>query len=333
MSSQLVSVIIPCYNGAQFVGDAIENALSQTYPNVEVVVVDDGSTDDSLQVIRSFGDRVRWESLPNGGACRARNRGAVLAQGDLLQFLDADDLLYPQKIDEQVALISSGGFDSVFCDVAIVPFDGSAGAVVSKHARHVDPVIAALGPNAGTTAALHRRAAFFAIGGFRPDLVAAQERDLHLRLACSGKSFGCLEQVLATQRIRAGSISSSYLRVVQQYESIVTPLFHDMLLTDRMSETRARAFADFMARAARVAIRFQDHALADRYFALARSMHPSGGLHGAYGRLGRLMHRSVGPRCTAFAARWVWGVRKGSVRIPRPLIRDNRTEPCVKNGG
>ncbi len=320
MTSPVVSIVIPCYNGAQFVGDAIENALAQSQPEIEVVVIDDGSTDDSLRVIGSFGNRVRCESIPHGGACRARNRGAELARGEFVQFLDADDLLDPEKIERQVAVLRKENLDSVFCHVSVVPFDGRergragarAGAPgkISRHCRHADPVIAALGPNAGTTAGLHRREAVLAIGGFRDDLAAAQERDLHLRLAASGRTAGCLDQVLATQRIRPGSISSSYLRVVEQYEKFARPIFDDLARAGRLTDERARAFAEFLARAARVALRYREHELADRYFSIARSMHASGGLEGAYGRVGRVLHRSVGPRYTALAGELLWRARK-----------------------
>ncbi len=70
----LVSILIPCYNAERWIGQAIESALGQTWPNKEVIVVDDGSTDGSLEVIKSFGDRIKWETGPNRGGNVARNR-------------------------------------------------------------------------------------------------------------------------------------------------------------------------------------------------------------------------------------------------------------------
>ncbi|HWP40292.1 MAG TPA: glycosyltransferase family A protein, partial [Tepidisphaeraceae bacterium] len=102
MSRGLVSVIIPCFNCARFVGEAIRSALNQTYEPLEVIVVDDGSTDDSRQIIRSFGNRIRWEFQANHGACAARNRGLELSRGEFIQFLDADDLLHADKLRRQV---------------------------------------------------------------------------------------------------------------------------------------------------------------------------------------------------------------------------------------
>jgi len=91
--STRVSVVIPCFNAASYVGQAIDSALAQSHGDVEVIVIDDGSTDGSSEVIASFGARIRSEQLPHGGAPRARNRGLALATGQAVTFLDADDLL------------------------------------------------------------------------------------------------------------------------------------------------------------------------------------------------------------------------------------------------
>ncbi|WP_428938295.1 glycosyltransferase [Fontivita pretiosa] len=106
MGAPLVSVIIPCFNAGRFVGDAIRSALRQTYRPIEVIVLNDGSTDESEQIIRSFGDSIRCESSPNRGACAARNRGLAMSRGELIQFLDADDLLHPEKVARQVKELS-----------------------------------------------------------------------------------------------------------------------------------------------------------------------------------------------------------------------------------
>jgi glycosyltransferase involved in cell wall biosynthesis len=97
-TSPRVSVIIPCYNAEPFVGEAIESVLGQTHDSVELIVVDDGSTDRSLDVIRSFGDDVQVIAQENHGACHARNRGAEAAEGAYLMFMDADDVIGPATI-------------------------------------------------------------------------------------------------------------------------------------------------------------------------------------------------------------------------------------------
>src|SRR6266404_2541964 len=102
----LVSILIPCFNAERWIAQAIESALAQTYIDKEVVVVDDGSTDRSLEIIKSFGDRIRWENGPNRGANVARNRLLELARGEWLQHLDADDYILPDKVEKQMEFIS-----------------------------------------------------------------------------------------------------------------------------------------------------------------------------------------------------------------------------------
>ena len=109
--SSLVSIIIPCYNSEKYVTETIQSALDQTYANCEIIVIDDGSTDGSLEVIKSFGDKIHWETGPNKGGCAARNQGLSLAKGNYIQFLDADDLLESRKIELQMVLAGKNGPD------------------------------------------------------------------------------------------------------------------------------------------------------------------------------------------------------------------------------
>lgn len=106
----LVSIIIPCYNAAFWLPQTLESALAQTWPATEIIVVNDGSSDSSLAVAQSFATRgVRVVDQPNGGASAARNHGLRLAAGEFIQFLDADDLLAPDKIERQVRLLQARG--------------------------------------------------------------------------------------------------------------------------------------------------------------------------------------------------------------------------------
>jgi len=114
--SPLVSIIIPCYNAERWVKQSIQSALDQTYSPVEIIVIDDGSTDQSLEVVKSFGDKITWETGPNRGANHARNRGLDLAKGNYLQFLDADDYLLPEKIERQMKVLPASGADVIYED-------------------------------------------------------------------------------------------------------------------------------------------------------------------------------------------------------------------------
>lgn len=107
--NELVSVIIPTYNRAHCVSATIESALNQTYPHLEIIVIDDGSTDNTMEVLKTrwgTDPRVRAVSQPNGGVCLARNHGFALARGKYIALLDSDDLWHPHKIQVQVACIN-----------------------------------------------------------------------------------------------------------------------------------------------------------------------------------------------------------------------------------
>ena len=102
----LVSVIVPVYNGALFVTDAIRSITAQTYPAVEIIVVDDGSRDGSDSIVHALGDdRIRCVAQANAGTAAARNRGVELASGRYLAFLDQDDVWLPAKLAVQMALL------------------------------------------------------------------------------------------------------------------------------------------------------------------------------------------------------------------------------------
>jgi glycosyltransferase involved in cell wall biosynthesis len=109
MTPPLVSILIPCHNAARWLAQTLESALAQTWPNREIILVDDGSTDDSLGVARRFEPRgVQLLGQPKRGASAARNRAWRAARGDYLQFLDADDLISPDKIGRQVTALAGG---------------------------------------------------------------------------------------------------------------------------------------------------------------------------------------------------------------------------------
>ena len=97
-----VSVVIPSFNAERFVGQTIRSVLAQTRPPEEIIVVDDGSTDETGEIVRSFGSAVTFVELGHGGACRVRNHGASLARGDALMFLDSDDVLGPEVLQHLV---------------------------------------------------------------------------------------------------------------------------------------------------------------------------------------------------------------------------------------
>ena len=207
-----VSVVIPCYNAEATIAAAIESALSQTWPHTEVIVVDDGSQDGSLEVIRSYGNRILWHAQPNAGGCAARNRGVELSTGECIQFLDADDLLTPEAVASKVARLDSARPRVVPCSTLTV--DETRGIP----ARMVGPthwferdfdlekLLSSGSPQ--TAAPLHRKENLLKVGGFRVGLTSCQEHDLHLRLAVElDLEFEARDPVGVVIRPEPGSLS------------------------------------------------------------------------------------------------------------------------------
>lgn len=306
MHSPLVSIIIPCFNAEAFLGKAIDSALAQTYPRKEVIVIDDGSTDGSLEVIRSFGDRVRWESGPNRGGCAARNRGMELARGELIQFLDADDLLLPDKLERQVPLVLEDPSLLVYCDYDILGAGGPGGNVVKCPAYRGEDSVVFVARKSGlqTSAPVHWKHNLARIGGFREHLPCSQERDLHLRLACSGLGFRHLPEVLFTVRRREGSVSSDSVKVLDQHSNIAWHAHELLRRSGGLTDERSAALAGFLAADARAYLRHGLVEQAELYFEQARRMHPDGGIPQAFSRKTRWLVRTIGPALTQRLVGW-----------------------------
>ncbi len=294
MNTPLVSVIIPCFNAAHFIRDAIQSALTQTHPAVEILVVDDGSTDNSLEIVRSFGPRVRCDSVTHAGATAARNRGLRAAAGEWIQFLDADDLLMPEKIERQLQARTDED-RIVFCDYeAVSALTGATIPMPMPPFTGGDPIPFILQRQLSTAAPLHPKKQLLNVGGFDESLPCAQEYDLHLRLACNGAHFVHLPVTLSRVRKRTGSLSSDYVKILAQYPRILQRAYGILGAAGTMTDERARAFAETMARAGRHLLQRQHRNEGIEAFRLARRMHREGGL-GVYRTPARWLHRLLGP--------------------------------------
>lgn len=102
-----VSVVIPVYNGEKIIAKAIETVRAQTYPVHEIIVINDGSTDHTEDVLKSFGDKIRYKTMPNGRCAKARNAAIAMSTGDWIALLDADDIWYPAKLEKQMAVVAA----------------------------------------------------------------------------------------------------------------------------------------------------------------------------------------------------------------------------------
>ena len=148
-----VSVIIPAYNKADLTIKTVQSVLSQTYENIEIIVVDDGSTDDTKNKLKLFGDRIHYIYKQNGGVCSARNVGIKQATGEYIALIDCDDIFYPEKIAKSVKCLekkSDHGF--VYTDAYFINRDDN---IISKHQILNRPASGWIAPAANVLNAIH----------------------------------------------------------------------------------------------------------------------------------------------------------------------------------
>ncbi|MFT7649398.1 MAG: glycosyltransferase involved in cell wall biosynthesis [Candidatus Poriferisodalaceae bacterium] len=197
LSSAAVSVVIPTYNRADLVGEAIDSVLGQSRPPNEVVVVDDGSTDATTPVLAAYGDRIRVVRQSNGGIGRARNAGLDVAGGEFLAFLDSDDIWMNNKLESQlIAFDSDPSLEAVFgaCEQF---YDPSVDAAFrERHKIKTDASPATL-----SSALLVRRSAFDRVGDFEVSRSAGVDVDWFLRARESALRFLVLDQVVYRRRL------------------------------------------------------------------------------------------------------------------------------------
>ena len=179
-----VSVIIPAYNAEPFVAMTVNSVLQQTYQDLEVIVVDDGSSDRTAACLEEFGDRIRVHRQANAGVAEARNNGVKISSGSWIAFLDADDLWLPHKLERQMAL---GNAPLVYSDRFNIGARGELPVVQSEVTKmHEGDVFLPLlleGNFITNSSVLIRRDVFAAAGGFAAGVSPAEDWDLWLRVA------------------------------------------------------------------------------------------------------------------------------------------------------
>jgi len=200
----LVSIIIPTYNYGRYVRHAIDSALKQTYPNIEIIVVDDGSSDDTQAVLAEYGGKICSIRQENQGASAARNRGIREARGDYIAFLDADDAYRVENIKKKVAYLQSHPeYAWCYSDWVWVDEQGKAymlGSEPEKSLAHLKArgdVLqkALLGYLLGTNVFLFSRRVIDTVEGFDESLAVREDYDLYVR-ASANFAIGYVDQVL-----------------------------------------------------------------------------------------------------------------------------------------
>jgi len=213
-----VSVIVPAYNAARYVAEAVESVLAQTHPPAEVLIVDDGSADDTEERLRPYGGRVRYIYQQNQGVASARNRGLREARGNLIAFLDADDVWHPEKLRWQLmafaqrpelGAVSTQRFDWPGTGYPeLRPADPLASMTLISWPKLV------VRNHLDTSAIVVRSGVLEAVGPFDTQLQGPEDFDLWLRIA-EVTTFGHLNLPLTGYRNSPGSVSKQADRMIR----------------------------------------------------------------------------------------------------------------------
>lgn len=204
----LVSAVIPAFNAERFIRTAVQSALAQTYASLEVIVVDDGSTDRTGAIAQGFGKQVHYVWQGNQGVAAARNTGIELARGELIAFLDADDEWLPDKTTTQVTALLADGAIAAFTATRYVD-EMSGHEWIESCPAQPDVVQALLVSSAivgPPSAALVRRQALRDVGGFDRQLSQSADWDMWLRLAMIGR-FSVTDEPLVRYRVHNTNMS------------------------------------------------------------------------------------------------------------------------------
>jgi len=232
-----VSIIIPAYNVAPYIGETLDSVFSQTFADYEVIVINDGSpdTEELERELARFGDRINYAKQENRGASAARNAGLRTAGGEFVAFLDADDLWLPSYLDEQIKFIRERNCDLVCADAEVFS-DGS-----HKDETYMETLMADA-PPAGdvtfigllsaeqsliTSGVVVRRERVFEVGFFDEALRNSQDFDLWLRLAWNGTRMAYQRRVLLRYRSRDNSLSGDEVNVHRRELRVLEKVEHE----------------------------------------------------------------------------------------------------------
>lgn len=217
-----VSVIIPAYNAEDFIREAVDSALAQTHRDIEVIVVDDSSTDDTPLILKGYGDRILVHRQANTGVAGARNTGARLSTGEWVAFLDADDVWRPAKLERQLAISTSAvSYTNRFNFGARGALPEVQSEVTPLLAGDVFVPLLARGNFITVSSVMMKREVFDELGGFYHQPGGCEDWDLWLR-AAEHHEFSVAPEPLVGYRFHATSMSRNYRAMAPARRSVVS---------------------------------------------------------------------------------------------------------------
>jgi glycosyltransferase involved in cell wall biosynthesis len=247
----LVSVIIPVYNRDSTIVAAVESALAQTYQNLEIVVVDDGSTDATVDVLKPYSDRIRLICQKNAGPSAARNRGVKESTGGIVAFLDSDDHWHPEKIARQTDLMERAG-PGMCCCVCNATVKGAMGQVIGYtfDFAGIRPAFdEGVWSNPQELLATRfllfnqvvavRREAFEKAGGYAEHMRLLEDYELSLRLTSAGR-WGVIRDPLVIKHNDTNGIGVECMTDREKHAEVQASVFEAILKTGIVSESKSQ---------------------------------------------------------------------------------------------
>ena len=252
-----VSIVIPVYNGANFLSQAIDTALAQTYNNIEIVVVNDGSKDDGAteKVAMSYGDKIRYFSKPNGGVSSALNYGIEKMQGEYFSWLSHDDLYEPEKIKKEVEVLkTSVNHDNTIVCCADSLIDINGGAIFHPNTRLsglfkgtelFDYYFSKHLPINGCTL-LIPKLVFDKFGGFST-FRYIQDIECWVKFMLGGVDYFFIQDKLVKMRVHEGQVTKKFPELYYtEMHVFENDIIDNYLVKGRMSDSNVKSFVSFL---------------------------------------------------------------------------------------
>jgi len=210
-----ISVIIPTYNRAKYIARAIDSVLCQTFRDKEIIVVDDGSTDETPSILASYKDKIRVLNQINSGVSAARNRGIVKSKGQYLAFLDSDDVWTPDKLEVQAAVLDTNpDVGIVYGKLAIVDDQGNRKGTKPEEATGSNFVeLLSIGGDLPTSSVMVRRECFERAGYFDETMDMMEDFEMWVRIARQYDLYEITDRILATYLEHDGQVTQSKVKV------------------------------------------------------------------------------------------------------------------------
>lgn len=252
MANPLVSIIIPTYNGADTIRNSIDSVLQQTYKNVELIVVDDGSTDNTFDILASYRDKLTVVRQDNAGPSAARNRGISISNGMIIAFLDSDDLWLPTKIEKQVDIMQKldKSVPCCLCNAIVYFPDGRKEtsfdlAPIKPSYRvgiwkNVTRVLSTRCVLFTQSVAVHRKV-ITRIGGFDESLRIMEDHDLALRLSLEGPWAYIKEPLVIYHADKPEGLSYRARKEKIQLQKVVVRIYSKILRDNRIECPKTRS--------------------------------------------------------------------------------------------